>query len=309
MKHLKMNKQDKIYKNPFNFHGSKERILPLIKQNLPQNCTMMVDMFGGSGTLCVNTDFAMYIYNEKNKYMYNLFNTIKNCEIDFILEHIEDNVNFYGLSKNNKQAFLNFRKDFNNKTCMFLDTKEDWYRNVANIDLYTLICYSFNYMLVFNKEGKYSVPSGYRRSSFNNSIKNKLIEYNKVLKYKDIQTYNYDFRELYQQLCSMFVNDFNGVCIFVDPPYSLTDDLYSRTSGMKWSLQDDADLHNVLKDIDKKGGRFIYTNQLQKGENINQELLTFSKRYNTINTNCDFSNCSYQRSVKGNDKEVLIKNY
>ena len=68
-----MNKQDKIYKNPFNYNGSKERILPLIKQNLPQNCTMLVDMFGGSGTLCVNTDFAMYIYNEKNKYMCNLF--------------------------------------------------------------------------------------------------------------------------------------------------------------------------------------------------------------------------------------------
>ena len=304
-----MSKQDKIYKNPFNYNGSKERILPLIKENLPQNCTMLVDMFGGSGTLCVNTDFAMYIYNEKNKYMCNLFRTIKECDIDFILNHIEDNIQYYGLSKNDKEAFLNFRKDFNNKTYTFLDVQEDWHRNVANIDLYTLICYSFNYMLVFNKEGKYSVPSGYRRSSFNNSLKNKLVDYTNVLKYKDIKIYSLDFRDLYQQLCSMFVNDFNGIFMFVDPPYSITNDSYSRTYGMKWNTQDDVDLHNILQDFDKKGGRFMYINQTQKGDMINQELLTFSKRYNTINTNCDFSNCSYQRSVKGNDKEVLIKNY
>ena len=304
-----MNKQDKIYKNPFNYNGSKERILPLIKQNLPQNCTMLVDMFGGSGTLCVNTDFAMYIYNEKNKYMCNLFRTIKECDIDFILNHIEDNIQYYGLSKNDKEAFLNFRKDFNNKTYTFLDVQEDWHRHVANIDLYTLICYSFNYILGFNSSGKFSVPSGYRRSSFNNSLKNKLVDYTNVLKYKDIKIYSLDFRDLYQQLCSMFVNDFSGIFMFVDPPYSISNSSYDRTYNMKWNIENDIDLHNILKDFNNKGGRFMYTNQVQKGNVINKELLTFSKVFNTLNTNCDFSNCNYQRSCKGNDKEILIKNY
>ncbi len=301
--------QDKIYKNPFNYNGSKERILPLIKQNLPQNYTMLVDLFGGSGTMCVNTEFPMYIYNEKNKYMCNLFRTIKECHINTILSHIEDNIEYYGLSKNNKQAFLNFRKDFNSKTYMFLDVEETWRRHISNIDLYTLICYSFNNMLGFNSSGKFSVPSGYKRSSFNKSLKNKLIDYNAVLRFKDIKIYSMDFREMYNQLCSTFVNDFDGVMLFCDPPYTVSNSSYTRTHGINWCIQDDIDLHNILQDFDKKGGRFMYTNQVQKGDIINQELLTFSKKYNTINTNCDFSNCNYQRTLKGNDKEVLIKNY
>ena len=50
-----------IIKNPINYSGSKSRILDLIKPNLPQDCTTIIEPFGGTFEVALNTKFDTII--------------------------------------------------------------------------------------------------------------------------------------------------------------------------------------------------------------------------------------------------------
>lgn len=300
--------EDKIICNPFNFHGSKHRIMPLIKENLPKNCTILVDVFGGSGEICLNLDFKKKFYNDKNTYLFGLIETLKNLPLEYILIRIDSIIEHWQLSKTNKEAFIRFRENFNEKI----------YKNLWNINkalrqeafLYVLILcfFSFNHQIIFNKSGKFSVPAGTNRSSYNSSIKQKLIDYKTALDKSDLEMFAEDFRNLYEKIVKVNNDNLSGIFFFVDPIYKISNDVYSRTFGISWTEQDEIDLYNMLQDINLKGGKFILTNQLQKGDIMNHHLLNFSKNFFTINTMINFNNCSYQRKCK-TDKEIIVKNY
>lgn len=297
-----------IIKNPFNYHGSKNRIMPLIKENLPEKLDFVVDIFGGSGEVCLNIG-KKCLYNDKDKYIFNLIKTIKECDIENIISTIEANIDYYRLTKTSKTSFLNIRKDFNTNGYQFLECEVDSMRHGANLMLLTMLYYSFNYQLTFNSQGKYSNPSGYNRSSFNKSLREKLIKYKQQLDKIDMQMWNYDFLTCYQNFIDFYPNYFKeDMLFFVDPPYFNTDDTYSRTYGMKWTESDERHLYDVLNDINKRGGKFMLTNTVINNGVKNEYLDVFSKKYNTISTDCDFNGCSYQRKNK-KTREIIVKNY
>lgn len=297
-----------IIKNFLNYNGSKDRILPLIKENLPKDCTTFIDLFGGSGVVSLNVDYDTIIYNEKNIYVYNLIRTIKECDLDFILNRIEFLIEQYGLSKNNKEGYLKMRNDFNDLHYKLLNDKNETCRHASNLALLTLIYHAFNYQIVFNKSSKFSVPSGVGRSWFNPTLKNKLINYkNRIDEIEDnLVLLKMDYKELYYEI--MESKSLDKYIFFIDPPYFISDDVYSRTNSFKWTGKDEEDLYTICDEINRLGGKFCLTNLLQKGDIINDKLLEFSKKYNIINTHEDFYNSSYQRkNVK--DVEILVKNY
>ena len=295
--------------SPLCFAGNKTRILPLIHQNLPEEYDLFIDVFGGSGVVGASQDKNL-IYNEKDKYIYNLNRTIKETDLDHILFQIEFLIETYNLSKDNKQGYLKFREDFNSLFCHCLHDRNLITRRQSNLALLTLVFYSFNHYITFNKEGKFTTPAGTHRSSYNKSIKNKLITFKDKLNSFEynLEMCNMDFRDLYEYVCTLYDYHLEGKLFFFDPPYLVSNDSYSRTYGNSWNEKDEEDLYKMCDLINKNGGKFILTNQLQKGDIINEKLLLFSKKYNTFDTNVSFKNCSYQHK-KLPDKELLIKNY
>lgn len=300
-----------IIKNPFCYSGSKSRILPLIEQNLPQNCITMVDIFGGSGEVGLNLDFDNIFYSDKNTYIVNLIRTIKEMPLDYLLDNIIHIIDFWQLSKDNKKSFINFRSNFNEEVYQFLFHEDINLRWNANLCLLVLCFYSFNHQIIFNKEGKFSVPAGTHRSSYNKSIEQKLISYKERLDELGdrFEIVNFDFRLMYDLICEKYSNNLENIFFFIDSPYLLSDSTYDRTYGMKWTIQDEIDLYNMCYDINKKSGKFMLTNLIKSKGITNGCLLNFSKDFKTINTGAEFSNCNHQRKNKKSDTEVMIINY
>ena len=295
--------------SPLCFTGNKTRILPLIQQNLPQGYVEFVDLFGGSGVVGLSQNRPV-LYNEKDKYIYNLIKTIKDCDLDYMLSFIDFLIENNNLSKDNKQAYLNFRKMFNNNIDQ-LESERASMKESMYLRLLVLIFYSFNHYCTFNSSGKFNTPAGTHRSSYNKSIENKLITFKNRIDLFDykFKMYNLDFRTMYKFVCGKYNDNLEDIVFFIDPPYLLSDNQYCRTYGNTWVEQDEIDLYNICNDINNKGGKFILTNLIESKGNVNEHLLTFSKQYDTINTNCDFGGCNYQRSNKKTDKEILVKNY
>lgn len=292
-------------RSPLNFAGNKTRLLPLIHQYLPQDYSEFIDVFGGSGVVSFSQDKPV-VYNEKDTHIYNLVKTMKECDLDFMLERIDFLIRQFDLSKDNKDNYLKFRRNFNDIYYNFLDDYNMTIRHASNLALMVLIFFSFNHFCTFNSSGKFMTPSGYKRSSYNNSTKKSLIQFKNRLENIDSILYNFDFRKMFKIYDG---TDLSGKLYFFDPPYMISDDNYRRNYGIAWNKQDETDLYQMCEEINKRGGRFMVINQLTKGDKTNEFLLSFSKKYKTINTHENFHNCSYQRKNKGNDKEIMVINY
>lgn len=307
-----------IIKNPINYSGSKSRILDLIKPNLPQDCTTIIEPFGGTFEVALNTKFDKKIYNDKNQYLYSLIEMLKRRNISDILQYLETAINQWGLSKYDKANFYKFRDDFNKSWAIYLklDIPVSNYKDIALIRLLALIYHSFNYFITFDKDGNYINTSGYNRSWFNPYLRQKLIKYQRALKDMVTEMHNMDFSEFYFNLLARekrirdkdCENPLKGTFWFIDPPYVNSDDTYSRTSGLKWTTKNEEDLYSMCDSIDKHGGKFMLTNTIECNGKKNELLIEFSKKYNTINTDCDFYGCSYQRK-NSKTKEIIVKNY
>ena len=301
---------DKIYINPLNYTGAKHKLLPFIKQYLPLNCTTLVDLFGGSGELAINLadEFDDVVYNEINPYLYNIVRMFQNEQLGDILPQIEGLIGQYNLNKYNKEGFLQLRNKFNRDTYkIFSKNVPDKFKSYAAIELYVLICHSFNNFLHINKDGKFMVSSGANRMWFNPSLKQKLVDYvNKIHSLGDKLTLiNADYKKL---MCVESPYIIGSIFYVIDPPYFVSDDTYSRCSNYKWSKQDEIQLYGLLDEIDRAGNKFMLFNALSCNDKVNHYLKDFIKKYRVISNEDAFYNCNYQRK-NGKTQEVIVVNY
>lgn len=293
------------FASPLCYTGNKTRLLPLIHENLPQKYQYFVDVFGGSGVCSFSQDHNI-IYNEKDIHVYNLIRTLKECNLEFILEKIQSLINRFNLSKDGKNEYIKFRSYFNDTYCLFLnDNKNDTIRHASNLALLVLIFFSYNHYITFNKYEKFMTPSGYKRSSYNKSIKNNLIKFKERLDVTNNILLNLDFRDLFNIYKQ---KDLTNYLFFIDPIYYISDDNYRRNYGITWVEKDEQALYDMCDEINSLGGKFMITNQLKKGEIVNNILDKFSKKYRVIDTNITFVNSSYQHKRKS-DYEIMVLNY
>lgn len=308
---MKYRLNEEIIKNPFNYTGSKNRIMPLILDCMPDNVLELVDVLGGSGEVGLSVGLPC-VYNDLNKPLTCMIKTFQEAPLDFILDTIQTKIDFYDLSKDNKSGYLQFRKDFNiSKGYNYLDYSHNkGIRWTACIALYVLICHSFNYYITFNSKGEYNNPSGYNRSWFSDTLKDKLIKYKqRIDQMCKFEVNCADYNEVLDRYLAK--DDLRDILFFVDPPYLVSDDIYSRNKKLRWTEDNEINLYQKLLTIHSKGGKIILTNQLQKGDYKNEILQDFitESGFEVVNTMVNFDNCSYQRKNKGYDKEVLIKNF
>ena len=300
------------FASPLCYTGNKTRLLPLIDHVIQESKLeyhTFFDLFGGSGVVGLAQDCETVFYNDADKYISQLLSVIQESKLDNIIKRVEFLIDKYNLTKDDKQAYLQFRECFNSLGYKLLDDNMYKIRFSANMCLLVLCFFSFNHYITFNKNGKFTTPAGTHRSSYNKSIKNKLINYKNRMDTKNLTITNGDFERVVDTRILATQGDLSNDLYFIDSPYILSDSQYTRTYGNKWDIADEERLYTVCDKINELGGKFIVTNLAESKGQKNSLLLTFAKKYVTIDTNVDFGNCNYQRGNKRTDKEILVKNF
>jgi len=191
--------------------------------------------------------------------------------------------------------FKRLRDDYNS---MKEETEE------KSLLLYTLMLFSFNNQYGFSGAGQYNIPKGNGRSDFNIALRQKLISFCAKIKEIDLNIMSKDFSEF--NLQKFGEDDF----VYIDPPYLITDDSYSRNPENQWGEDKEKELLEFLDYLDSKGVSFMLSNVVEHKGRLNTFLAEWSSKYNIRIMEKDYNNCNYQAKDDGNvTKEVVVYNY
>lgn len=279
-----------FFKSPMNYIGGKYKLLPQLTKFFPRHIDTFVDIFAGGLNVAINTHARRIICNDINNYVIDIYKLFQNMELSVLLQKIDDIIEQNGLSMHNKEAYLNFRQHYNLT------------RNP--LDLFVLVCYSFNYQFRFNNNHEYNNPFGMARSSYNKSIKSNLIDFHRLI--KEIEFQNVNFKNFNYAVLK------NGDFIYADPPYLITCGSYNdgKRGFEGWGIQEELALYEILDNLDKRGVLFALSNVVEHNGKCNDLLAKWSDKYNVHYLNNDYNNSNYQSQSKNNvTKEVLITNY
>jgi len=277
-------------KSPLNYIGGKYNLLKQIVPLFPCDINNFVDLFAGGLNVGINVKANTIYANDINNYVIDILKTFKDQELQFIINHIESRINEFQLSKENEQGFKAFRNYYN--------------QSQTPLDLYTLVCFSFNYQFRFNNEHEYNNPFGRNRSHFSTELKKKLIRFVNEIKNKDIIFSTYDFEKFNLK------NFTSSDLIYCDPPYLITTGSYNDGNrGFKdWNAKQEKKLLKLLDDLNAKNIRFALSNVLTHKGSKNYLLIEWSNKYNVHRLNYNYSNSSHN-TTKGDSEEVLITNF
>lgn len=289
---VKVEKYKKIayVKSPLNYVGGKFKLLNQIIPLFPERINTFVDLFAGGLNVGINVNANRIVANDINTFVVDVLDAMKSNSEQEILGHIKKRINEFNLSKENEEGFKAFR-DFYNK-------------NKNPLDLYTLVCYSFNYQFRFNNNLEYNNPFGRNRSQFSSALEKKLIEFINTIQNKNVEIYNNEFQNIdFSQLTSEDL-------VYCDPPYLITTGSYNDGNrGFKdWDLKQEQKLLQILDELNSNGVRFALSNVLLHKGKKNELLIEWAKKYNVHHLNYNYSNSSHNTS-KGESDEVLITNY
>ena len=299
-----------MLKCPLNYVGGKTKLLPQILPLFPKHIHTFVDLFGGGFNVGINVEADQHIYNEVVPQITSLMKLFYEKDFEYINNFLTEKINEYGLSKENKEGYLQIRNLYNEQRTSEL--------------LFLVICYAFNNQIRFNKNGEYNMPFGKDRSQYTNNMKKNLELFCNEIKNKDVYFYSDDFRVLLDKIESneefYYDNEempllLDGLgsfdFVYADPQYLISNAAYNeKSTNGGWGIQEENDLLNWLDKLSKKGVRWALSNVLENNGYSNDLLKKWSEQYNVYHLNHTYGNCNYHRTNKVNDSdEVLITNY
>jgi DNA adenine methylase Dam len=273
-----------------NYIGGKYKLLPQIINYFPEDIDSFVDLFAGGLDVGINVSTNKVFCNDINYFLIDIYIAFQNCDIESLLAYIDNKILEYNLSKTNLDGYLKLRKDYN--------------LNKYPLDLFVLVCYSFNHQLRFNSKHEFNTPFGKNRSSFNSSIRQNLIKFHdkvKKINFSCINFKDYDISDLSE-----------GDFLYADPPYLITCGSYNdgKRGFEGWGEEDDVSLFEILDKVDSQGAKFALSNVIEHKGQINSNLLAWAKKYNVHQIDYNYNNSNYQTKNKMyQTKEVLIVNY
>lgn len=278
---------EKYIKSPMNYTGGKGKLLNQILPLFPKNINTFVDLFTGGCNVAVNVSANKIIANDLCTQVIDTYKGIQNNNTEKAIEMIEKIINEYDLTKENKEGYLELRNSYN-------DGNKEWYV------FYTLLAYSFNNQIRFNKKGEFNMPFGKGRSSFNPTLKKKFEDFSNAIHNKNIKFTNNDFKKL--NIDKLKDDDF----VYLDPPYLVTEATYNTG----WNEETEKELLSLCDRLNEKGIKFAISNVLEHNGSKNEILINWSKNYNVNYLDYNYSNCNYHKKDNGHKSiEVLITNY
>ena len=282
-----------LVKSPLNYTGGKFALLEQILPYFPEEIDTFVDLFGGGFNVGVNVDADNIVYNDIVSQTCELIKVFSTLDEHNIISHINSRIKEYDLSKVNQEGFNKFREMYN--------------KSPTALDLYVLICFSFNHQIRFNSKMQYNNPFGKNKSSFTKSLQNKLGNFIQRIQELNLTIENKGFDEF--DFSNLKSRDF----VYCDPPYLISTASYNdgKRGYTGWDEKLESTLLNILDELNRKGIRFALSNVIKHKGKENHLLKEWSKSYNIYFLNNDYSNSNYQSKNRRKDatKEVLITNY
>jgi DNA adenine methylase Dam len=274
-------------KSPMNYTGGKYRLLPQILPLFPDRISCFFDMFTGGANIAANVNAGKIIANDISGQITGIYRKLQETDISDTLEYLSIKIQEYCLTKSDKQAYIRFR-DMYNKS----DDKNP-------LDLFVLICHSFNNQIRFNRNGEFNMPFG--EGTFNKKTEENLLCFYKAI--KNVEFTSMDFRKF--DISRLDKNSF----VYCDPPYLITRATYNFDGG--WTEKDENDLLCWIDGLDRKGIRFALSNVMENKKQKNLILGKWSAKYNVHHLNNSYYNCNYHAKDKsvGTTDEVLVTNY
>ena len=273
-------------KSPINYVGGKYKLISQIEPLFPREINKFIDVFGGSGTVLINTKAEHYIYNDIS-----IFKGIISQSAEDTISQVEDIIKEYDLSKTNKSGVEKLRDDYNNG-------RNDW------VTLYALMCHSFNWQMRFNNNHQYNSSWGKDRSSFTNRQKDGLIAMKNKIS-TDITVMSKSFEDI--DFSDFDENDL----VYLDPPYYNSVGSYNdgKRGFEGWTKEHEIKLLELMTKLHKQGTRFALSNNLKYDNPYLREWLDDNDFYTIHYLKGDYVNCNYHKIDRSKDVEVLITNY
>ena len=275
-------------KSPLNYVGGKYKLLPQIMNYIPKDINTCVDLFCGGLDFSINVKANKIISNDIITPIIKMYQYFNVTATDEIINKIEYNIKQYSLSRINKEGYLRLRNNYNT--------------NYSPIDLMTLIAYCYNNQIRFNSKFQFNRAFGKNRSSFNDCMKNNLVQminkiHNTNIIFTNIDYQNYMFNNLK-------MNDF----VYCDPPYLITNADYSIQA--RWDENKEEKLLNILDNLNENNIKFALSNVIEHDGKENNILKEWSRKYIVHNLNNTYTNSNASKKIKnGISDEVLITNY
>jgi DNA adenine methylase len=288
--------KNKYIKSPLNYIGGKTKILKHILPLFPENIDNFVDLFAGGCNVGINVNANKVHFVDNLTYLIEMFKELKENELQITLDYIEKRIFDLELTQQNTEGYLKLREEYN--------------ISKQPIDLFVLIAFSFNHQIRFNNKHEFNNPFGKDRSSFNNVMKQNLINFIEKLKEINAKFYNISFEDF--NFSSLKSDDF----VYCDPPYLITTGTYNDGKrGFKgWSENEELMLLSKLDLLNKKSIKFGLSNVIEHKGKSNVLLKDWLEKNNNYKINYidfNYSNSNYQTldRDKNSSIEVLITNY
>ena len=265
---------------PFNYTGSKYKLLDQILPHLDYSKQYFVDLFAGGGSVYTNivTKYDKILINDIIKELVQIqMQLLKN---DDIIEKTK----LLCPNKEDKDAFLKLRTSFN--------------ENKSPEKLWALMLSSTNNMLRFNKSFGYNQTFGKR--SWNPSTT------------KKVEAYTSHIRN-YKEKLIFIPKHFNDIkitkpsMVYIDPPYLETEAGYNNY----FSKEDGQLLYEYCKYLDNNGSSFMMSGVMGEHKNGKRSKLIdnlISDGYNYRILDHNYEKVARNKNTK-NSKEVIITNY
>lgn len=243
------------YYSPLNYMGGKSEMMDFLKENMPKKIDRFVDLFAGGFNVGINMDANELIYNDCNFKVKELIQMFRDIDTFDLYKYIINTIKKYKLQKEDKEAYVNARKDYNHPEPPIRDPRL----------LYVLVLYGFQQQIRFNSSLEYNNPVG--QSGFNDKILEKIFSFSRRLKEKNIVFMSEDFEQLEKYITK-------DTFFYCDPPYLIT--LGSYNDGKRgfngWNEENEIRLLKFLDKIDKVKGKFMLSNVIEHKDKENKIL-------------------------------------
>ncbi len=278
---------DVIVESPLNYTGSKSRMVPIIKQYLPQEPQKtFVDAFGGGFNVGINIQADKVIYNDINPFVEGLIKSFSTDTYEYLL-YVSKLIQKYGLTPNEKEGYSALRDKYNNTPIPKRDPRM----------LYTLILYGFQQQIRFNTDYSFNNPVGSRW--FNECLLSKFISFARCSRAKNIEYLNVSFEKLIDYIDK-------DTFVYADPPYRSTLGVYNdgKRGFEGWTIEHEQRLCLFLDQLSQRGVRFMLSYVLQVEGLYNEDIANWAHKnqYKIIDVETP-------QGRYNNRREVLIINY
>lgn len=276
-----------IVQSPLNYTGSKTKMVPIIKQHLPQErLATFIDLFGGGFNVGINIQAERILYNDINPFVEGLIKSFSGDAYEYLL-YVSRLIQKYELKPNGREGYTALRNKYNSTPIPQRDPRM----------LYTLVLYGFQQQIRFNTDHGFNNPVGSRW--FNECLLSKFITFARCSKAKNVVYSNASFERLADQIG-------RDSFIYADPPYRSTLGVYNdgKRGFEGWTLEHEQRLCRFLDQAARIGARFMLSYVLQVEGFYNANVADWAERnhYRVIDV-------AVPQGRYNNRREVLIMNY